>query len=65
MLNIMIFDETVIEHGSLGAELMSINRIAETITRMDLKRMCKSMQAHSGRAPLTHYLDRPLRTAAN
>ena len=64
MLNILIEDETVIEHGSLAADLMSMNHIANTMTSSDVKRLQKNLQMQSPSKPLKHSLDRPARIAA-
>ena len=65
MLDVMIVDGAVIEHNSLGAALMSANRIAETLSRADLQRLRRNMEARSPFAPIMHWIDRGARIIAD
>ena len=64
MLNILIVDQTVIEHGSLAVDLMSMNHFANTLSASDVKQLQKNLQIRSPSKPLKHSLDRPYNFAA-
>ncbi|HTP96817.1 MAG TPA: hypothetical protein VMK05_13290 [Burkholderiales bacterium] len=64
MLNILIVDEAVIEHGSLAADLFNLNGIVSTLGALDIKRMQRNLQSASRSQPVRHLLDRSYPAAA-